>query len=142
MGELTDASGPIARPKRRRRTLRKFAEPRGLTALLSVLLLLGVACGRSAEEEPTPTAAPGVELATTTTPGTQPVDSITWGVYRETNSLDPIYAFDYPENTVLAVLCETLLRQAPDGSIVPEPFSSAMRRMPRAGPKNSRISGI
>jgi len=27
-----------------------------------------------------------------------------WGLYRETNSLDPIYAFDYPENTVLSML--------------------------------------
>jgi peptide/nickel transport system substrate-binding protein len=58
-------------------------------------------------------------LATTTPAGTEPVDSITWALYRTVNSLDPVFAFDYPENTVLALLCEQPLRQAPDGSIVP-----------------------
>ncbi len=58
-------------------------------------------------------------LATSTPAGTQPVDSITWAVYRDVNNLDPVFAFDYPENTVLALLCEQPLRQAPDGTIVP-----------------------
>ena len=89
----------------------------GALGLLSALVLLASTCGRSvSNNKPSPSGA-GVALATTTPAGTQPVDSITWGLYRETNSLDPIYAFDYPENTVLAVLCETLLHQNPDGSI-------------------------
>lgn len=58
-------------------------------------------------------------LATTTPAGTQPVDSITWALYRDVNNLDPVFAFDYPENTTIALLCETPLRQAPDGTIVP-----------------------
>ena len=45
------------------------------------------------------------------------VDSVTWAVYRETNSLDPIVAFDYPENTAITPLCDALLRQEPDGTI-------------------------
>ena len=87
-------------------------------ALASAAVLMTAACGRSASSSSS-TGAPADEFAlpTTTTPGTTPVTSITWGLYRETNSLDPIYAFDYPENTVLAVLCETLLHQNPDGSI-------------------------
>jgi peptide/nickel transport system substrate-binding protein len=89
----------------------------GRAAVLAAFVLLVSACGRSATNtSPTPSGE-AATLATTTPAGTQPVDKITWGVYRETNSLDPIYAFDYPENTVLAVLCETLLRQEPDGSI-------------------------
>ncbi len=44
-------------------------------------------------------------------------DPLVWGVYRETNTLDPIFAFDYPENTVLFNMCEAVLKQAPDGSI-------------------------
>ncbi len=97
--------------------MRGSRKMRGSAAILTALVLLASACGRSVSEgSPTPSGQ-GVELATTTPAGTQPVDKITWGVYRETNSLDPIYAFDYPENTVLAVLCETLLRQQPDGSI-------------------------
>lgn len=58
-------------------------------------------------------------LATTTPPGTQPVDSIRWALYRDVSSLDPVFAFDYPENTSLSLLCEQPLRQTPDGTIVP-----------------------
>ncbi len=99
---------------------RKGAWRRGL-GLVAVMALVGVACsGRTVNEEPSTSASSSSatqELATTTAQGTQPVDKITWGVYRETNSLDPIFAFDYPENTVLSLLCEQLLHQNPDGSI-------------------------
>ena len=44
---------------------------------------------------------------------------MTWAVYRDVNSLDPIYAFDYPENTAISLMCESLLRQQPDGSLAP-----------------------
>ncbi len=44
---------------------------------------------------------------------------MTWAVYRDVDSLDPIFAFDYPENTAISLMCESLLRQAPDGSIGP-----------------------
>ena len=33
-------------------------------------------------------------------------------------TIDPIQAFDYPEDTVDTALCDSLLRQQPDGSIV------------------------
>ena len=96
---------------------------KGLLAIAALTLLAG-ACGRSAPS-PTPSVtasgsgngAPA--LATTTAPGVAPVDKIVWAQYRETNSLDPIYAFDYPENSMMGILCESLLRQAPDGSIGP-----------------------
>lgn len=42
---------------------------------------------------------------------------VTWATYRETQTLDPIQAFDYPENTVTSVLCDTLLRQNPDQTL-------------------------
>jgi peptide/nickel transport system substrate-binding protein len=92
---------------------------RNAMAIAVAFGMFAVACsGRSVDENATPSGSATVELATTTTPGTQPVDKIVWGVYRETNSLDPIYAFDYPENTVMSMLCESLLHQEPDGSIV------------------------
>lgn len=93
---------------------------RAIMALAVAFALFAAACsGRSADDTSTPSGSGGqsIDLATTTPPGTEPVDSIVWSVYRETNSLDPIYAFDYPENTVLSVLCEPLLHQNPDGSI-------------------------
>jgi peptide/nickel transport system substrate-binding protein len=85
--------------------------------------MVASACGRSVDNNGNGSPSAGgsgtqvSSLATTTPAGTKPVDKITWAVYRETNSLDPIYAFDYPENTVISLLCESLLRQAPDGSI-------------------------
>jgi peptide/nickel transport system substrate-binding protein len=80
------------------------------------------ACGRSAPGTggnggTSGTISPTKGLVVSTTPGTKPVSSVTWAVYRDVNSLDPIFAFDYPENTALALMCESLLKQAPDGKI-------------------------
>lgn len=85
-----------------------------------VLAVLASACGRSASSGGTTgQVSPTEGLVTTTPAGTESVPSVTWAVYRDVNSLDPIYAFDYPENTAVSLLCESLLRQAPDGSIQP-----------------------
>ncbi|MFG1687181.1 ABC transporter substrate-binding protein [Nonomuraea sp. NPDC049269] len=69
------------------------------------------------------TAAPGStpqrELVTTTPAGVGQVDKVTWALYRGTTSIDPITAGDYPEITVTSLLCESLFRQAPDGSVEP-----------------------
>jgi peptide/nickel transport system substrate-binding protein len=85
-------------------------------AAVGVLGLLVVACGGRTTGG---TTGGGPQLAVTTKAGTKPVDKIVWAVYRDVNSLDPIYAFDYPENTTDSLLYESLLRQAPDGSIGP-----------------------
>jgi peptide/nickel transport system substrate-binding protein len=99
--------------------MRRFRGSRRLAAFALTLGLFATACGRSvnSNENATPSGGGTATLATTTQAGTKPVDKVTWAVYRETNSLDPIYAFDYPENTVVSLLCESLLRQGPDGSI-------------------------
>jgi peptide/nickel transport system substrate-binding protein len=88
---------------------------RGLLAVIAVFALVGSACGGRTSG----TSTGGQQLAVTTKPGTKPVDKIVWAVYRDVNSLDPIYAFDYPENTTDSLLYESLLRQAPDGSLEP-----------------------
>jgi peptide/nickel transport system substrate-binding protein len=89
-------------------------------AVAAAFALVASGCGRSAGGN----AASGNISATkglvaTTTSGAKQVSSITWAVYRDVNSLDPIYAFDYPENTAISLMCESLLRQAPDGSLQP-----------------------
>jgi peptide/nickel transport system substrate-binding protein len=84
--------------------------------------LIASACGRSAGSSGTSSAgnvSPTQGLVATTPAGTKPVSSVVWAVYRDVNSLDPIYAFDYPENTADSLMCESLLRQAPDGSLQP-----------------------
>src|SRR3979490_809760 len=88
---------------------------RKVMAVVGVLGLLVTACGgRTAGG-----AGGGRGLAVTTKAGTKPVGKVGWAVYRDVNSLDPIFAFDYPENTTDSLLYESLLRQAPDGSIGP-----------------------
>jgi peptide/nickel transport system substrate-binding protein len=87
-------------------------------AALSAISLLA-ACGRSANSDNSGNINPLKGLVETTAPGKKPVTSVTWAVYRDVNSLDPIFAFDYPENTAVSLLCESLLRQSPSGAIVP-----------------------
>jgi peptide/nickel transport system substrate-binding protein len=50
---------------------------------------------------------------------TSEAGDVTWATYRETQTLDPIQAFDYPENTVDPLLCDSLLRQNPDMTVGP-----------------------
>jgi len=87
-------------------------------AAAAALTLAGLAgCGGSSDESDGNGQA--TELAIETPAPTGDADAITWAVYRETNSLDPIFAFDYPENTALYTMCESVLRQQPDGTIGP-----------------------
>ncbi len=91
-----------------------------VAAVAIVATLALAACGRSAGGGGTTgNVSPTKNLVQTTTAGTKPVSSVTWAVYRDVNSLDPIYAFDYPENTAISLMCESLLKQAPDGSVQP-----------------------
>ncbi|WMX48222.1 ABC transporter substrate-binding protein [Streptomyces roseicoloratus] len=47
------------------------------------------------------------------------LSSFTWSLYAEPYTLDYAQAFDYPPNTVLANVCEQLLRVTPDLRIEP-----------------------
>src|SRR6478672_10586961 len=95
-------------------------------AAVTTLALAAAACGRSAPStggggggSSAGNVSPTKGLVTTSPAGTKPVSSVTWAVYRDVNSLDPIFAFDYPENTAVSLLCESLLRQSPDGAVGP-----------------------
>ncbi|MBM0125328.1 ABC transporter substrate-binding protein [Pimelobacter simplex] len=90
---------------------------RNLTRITALLLTCTVAvgCGRSAES-PTTSRTAG-DLKPTTAAATKDADAITWAVYRDVQTIDPIYVFDYPDNTALTLFCESLLRTRPDGTI-------------------------
>ncbi len=64
-------------------------------------------------------ASPGASLAAVTPAGTKPVSSVVWATNRDVISLDPIFSAGYPEYTADSLMCESLLRQAPDGSLQP-----------------------
>lgn len=95
-------------------------------AALAACALLAAACGRPAPGSgssgggsTSDLVSPTRGLVTQTPAGSKPVASVTWAVYRPVNSLNPIFAFDYPENTAISLMCESLLLQKPDGSIAP-----------------------
>ena len=89
-------------------------------ALSVAALALAAGCGKSASSGSSAAPPSTANLATTTPAPTNTYSGVvTWALYRETNSLDPIFAFDYPENTVIAALCDTVLRQSPTGVVGP-----------------------
>ncbi|MFJ9694276.1 ABC transporter substrate-binding protein [Kitasatospora sp. NPDC101183] len=61
----------------------------------------------------------GVKLSATTPPAQGDIDSFTWAVYAEPPTLDYLQAFDYPQNTVLANVCESLMRWTPQLTLAP-----------------------
>jgi peptide/nickel transport system substrate-binding protein len=94
--------------------------PLAITAITATALLVS-ACGRSlsSASSTAQTISPTANLVTTTPAGAKPVAQATWAVYRDVNSLDPAFAFDYPENTAISLMCESLLLQEPNGAIAP-----------------------
>jgi peptide/nickel transport system substrate-binding protein len=85
------------------------------------LTLLASACGRSlsSADSSAGNISPTANLVATTPVGAKPVSQAVWAVYRDVNSLDPVYAFDYPENTAISLMCESLLLQNANGAIEP-----------------------
>jgi peptide/nickel transport system substrate-binding protein len=86
------------------------------TAALVALSAAG--CGKSATDS-APTAKSTANLSPTTPVAKGDTGPLTWATYREVGTLDPIQAFDYPENTVISALCDSLLQQQPNGSYEP-----------------------
>ncbi len=81
----------------------------------AVALAALTGCGQSAVGA----HAGSYELTAHTPQAKGDVDSFTWALATEPFSLDPAYAFDYADNTVLSNMCESLLRWNPDLSVSP-----------------------
>jgi peptide/nickel transport system substrate-binding protein len=93
-------------------------------AAAALIALAAAGCGRQATPASSgggakPTASADEQLSPTTPAASGPTDAVTWATYREVQTLDPIQAFDYPENTVIYAMCESVLQQEPDGTIKP-----------------------
>ena len=105
---------------------RRRLPTRRLGAALAVLagMLALAACGGGSDGsesgDGTSVAPAGVEFVTSTPAGTGPVDSISWNLpYGEPFTLDWLQSASYSENTVLANLCESVLRLGNDFSYEP-----------------------
>ncbi|MFN8032151.1 MAG: ABC transporter substrate-binding protein [Mycobacterium sp.] len=93
---------------------------RTVFALMCVAMLTAGCGGRTAGNTGSASShGDFLNLAPTTAPANSPAESATWALYRDPTTLDPATAFDYPENTVISTMCESLLRQQPDGSLAP-----------------------
>src|SRR5215469_178863 len=92
--------------------------PRRWMIIAAAVCALAAACGRSANSSPG-SVSPVKGLVSITPAGAKPVPSVVWAINRDVISLDPVYDAGYPEYTADSLMCEPLLRQAPDGSIKP-----------------------
>jgi peptide/nickel transport system substrate-binding protein len=83
----------------------------------AAVTLLAACSGAPAPNGSASASVPTDNFTILTPKATGDAGALTWALYRETQTLDPIQAFDYPENTVDSILCDALLRQAPDMTI-------------------------
>ncbi|WP_370410236.1 ABC transporter substrate-binding protein [Streptomyces fradiae] len=88
-----------------------------LLAATAALALTATAC--SGATKPTGTGPGDYTVTPLAPPAKGPLPSLTWSLYAEPYTLDYAQAFDYPPNTVLANVCEQLLRVTPDLKIEP-----------------------
>ncbi|PQZ94828.1 peptide ABC transporter substrate-binding protein [Arthrobacter sp. MYb227] len=86
-------------------------------AVSAAAVLTLAACGGASPDAGA--AALTYELTKNTPAPTGELDKLTWSLYAEPYSLDYAYAFDFPDNQVLANTCESLLRLNSDMSVSP-----------------------
>ncbi|WP_017236554.1 ABC transporter substrate-binding protein [Streptomyces sp. SS] len=89
--------------------------PRAIALLACTAALAATTAACSGATKP-PAAGGGASFEVTplSPPAQGPLDSFTWSLYAEPYTLDYALAYDYPPNTVLANVCEQLLRVTPD----------------------------
>lgn len=85
------------------------------TAALTIAVLTSVALLAACAGPPKGNGvdATAVKLSATTPKARGDIDSFSWAVYAEPPTLDYTVAFDYPQNTILSNVCESLMRWTP-----------------------------
>jgi peptide/nickel transport system substrate-binding protein len=89
--------------------------------MLSILALgaaagLTAACSGAPAPSSSSASAKTSDFTVDTPAPSKDAGDVVWATYRETQTLDPIQGFDYPEQTADSILCESLLRQKNDMS--------------------------
>ena len=85
-----------------------------VTGATAVLALVAACSGAPAPNPSGSSSAKTSDYAVLTPTPTKDAGDVVWATYRETQTLDPIQGFDYPEQTADSILCDSLLRQKPD----------------------------
>jgi peptide/nickel transport system substrate-binding protein len=93
----------------------------GAVALVTSASVLTACTGAAPPSATDPSAQQSSEVQTSNFPIDTPAPTtdagdVVWATYRETQTLDPIIAGDYPEETAVAAMCDSLLRQRNDMS--------------------------
>ncbi|MFI8825268.1 ABC transporter substrate-binding protein [Streptomyces sp. NPDC053431] len=101
----------LRRPSRRRGRIA------AATAALASFALLAACSGPP--KSGTGSTGAEVKLSASTPPARGEIDSFTWAVYAEPPTLDYTVAFDYPQNTILSNVCESLMRWTPGLTLQP-----------------------
>jgi len=92
---------------------------RKLLGVIGVAATLALTAACSGAPAPTTSGSATAQTSnfTVDTPApTKDAGDVVWATYRETQTLDPIQGFDYPEQTADSILCDSLLRQKNDMS--------------------------
>jgi len=92
---------------------------RKVLGVMAVGAVLALTAGCSGAPAPTTSGSATAQTSgfTVDTPApTKDAGDVVWATYRETQTLDPIQGFDYPEQTADSILCDSLLRQKNDMS--------------------------
>ncbi|MFB7208742.1 ABC transporter substrate-binding protein [Streptomyces sp. NPDC056255] len=97
------------------------------TAALTCLAALA-ACSGPPKDSGTGTE---FKLSVSTPEARDEIDSFTWAVYAEPPTLDYTAAFDYPQNTILSNVCESLMRWTPGLTMEPGLAKKASNPEPR-----------
>lgn len=97
--------------------------PRGgrgrIAAATAALTSLAALAACSGPPQGAGTGGTEVKLSASTPPARGEIDSFTWAVYAEPPTLDYTVAFDYPQNTILSNVCESLMRWTPGLTLEP-----------------------
>jgi peptide/nickel transport system substrate-binding protein len=88
-------------------------------ALAAVVAVIAAGCTGGGGGDNSPSSGSSYRITNITPAAKGSVDKLKWSLYAEPQTLDYAYAFDYPINTVLANVCDSLLRVTPDLKITP-----------------------
>ncbi|MFF0277615.1 ABC transporter substrate-binding protein [Streptomyces sp. NPDC004330] len=109
----------VPRPGRRRGAARGRPSGRRRAAAAALLTTAALVVSCSGPPKDGVAGAGGVTLSKTTPAAKGDIDSFTWAVYAEPPTLDYTVAFDYPQNTILSNVCESLMRWTPGLTLEP-----------------------
>ncbi|MFF3649041.1 ABC transporter substrate-binding protein [Streptomyces sp. NPDC002181] len=98
------------------RTARTARTAAALTALAAVSLV--AACSGPPKGGPA-SGSTAFKLSAGTPAAAGELDSFTWALYAEPPTLDYVSAFDFPQNTIVSNVCESLMRWTPQLTVAP-----------------------